>query len=36
MQRAICAYVDGVCIQSLVTGEQPEADELATTIRALL
>ena len=36
MQRAICAYVDGVCIQSLVTGEQPEADELAATIRALL
>ena len=36
MQRAICAYIDGLCIQSLVSGEQPEADELATTIRALL
>jgi DNA-binding transcriptional regulator YbjK len=35
-QRAICAYVDGVCIQSLVTGSQPRADEIARTIRSLL
>jgi TetR/AcrR family transcriptional regulator, regulator of biofilm formation and stress response len=35
-QRAVCAYVDGLCIQSLATGEQPDADEVAETIRALL
>jgi TetR/AcrR family transcriptional regulator, regulator of biofilm formation and stress response len=36
MRRAICAYVDGLCIQSLATGDTPEADEIAETIRALL
>jgi hypothetical protein len=35
-RRAVCAYVDGLCIQSLATGEQPDADEIAGTIRALL
>jgi TetR/AcrR family transcriptional regulator, regulator of biofilm formation and stress response len=35
-QRAVAAYVDGVCIQSLVTGEQPDADEVAVTIRSVL
>jgi DNA-binding transcriptional regulator YbjK len=35
-RRAICAYVDGLCIQSLATGEQPDADEVAATIRALV
>jgi DNA-binding transcriptional regulator YbjK len=34
--RAICAYVDGLCIQSLATGEQPDANEIAATIRALV
>jgi DNA-binding transcriptional regulator YbjK len=36
MGRAVCAYVDGLCIQSLATGETPDADEIAGTIRALL
>jgi DNA-binding transcriptional regulator YbjK len=36
MRRAVCAYVDGLCIQSLATGETPAADEIAETIRALL
>lgn len=36
MQRAVCAYVDGLCIQSLVTGERPDAAAIAATIRALL
>ena len=35
-RRAVCAYVDGLCIQSLATGEQPDADEIAQTIRAML
>jgi DNA-binding transcriptional regulator YbjK len=35
-RRAVCAYVDGLCIQSLATGEQPDAGEIAQTIRALL
>jgi DNA-binding transcriptional regulator YbjK len=33
--RAICAYVDGLLIQSLVTGEQPSGDTILTTIDAL-
>jgi hypothetical protein len=35
-RRAACAYVDGLCIQSLATGVLPDADEVAATIRALL
>jgi DNA-binding transcriptional regulator YbjK len=36
MRRAVCAYVDGLCIQSLATGAAPAADEIAATIGALL
>jgi DNA-binding transcriptional regulator YbjK len=35
-RRAVCAYVDGLCIQSLATGAQPDADEIADTIRELV
>jgi hypothetical protein len=35
-RRTICAYVDGLCIQSLVSGDAPDAAEVEAAIRALL
>jgi DNA-binding transcriptional regulator YbjK len=35
-RRTVCAYVDGLCIQALVAGQTPDADDVAATIRALL
>jgi len=32
----ICAYVDGLILHALVTGEAPDSDELADTIRRLV